>query len=418
MNRNEFDTLIIGGGLSGLSCGVSLAKTGRRVAIVSASPSALQLNGGAMELLGCVDGQEVLHPLEAIASLPLEHPYHKVGVHRCGALADEAKQLLADTGIHTIGTATQNHWRITPLGVTKPVWLSLRGMATSDLPNRLPWKQVILLNLQGFIDFPIEIVAHNLSQLGCEVMIRDIMVERICQPRRTAAEMRAANLARTIGASSKLQELADAINQASTADEVVLLPAITGMEDDYPVMQLRRRVNASLHFLATMPPSVPGMRMATMLRHYFKMLGGTYLDGDSACRAEMSDARVTGVHTAKSLSTPLVAKHYVLATGSLMSQGLIATSDSIVEPLFGLDVDAPSEREQWSHYRLLGDQPFMHFGVKTDSTLHGLKGGKRIDNLHVIGSILAGHNPLTMGDGQGVDLLTALAVAHDIIHSE
>lgn len=415
MSRTAFDTLIIGGGLSGLTCGIALAKTGRRVAIVSASLSSLQLNGGAMELLGCVDGHEVTHPLEAIASLPSEHPYKKVGADRCGALADEAKQLLADTGIYTTGTAQKNHWRITPIGVTKPAWLSLRGMATSDAPNQLPWKRVTLLNLQGFIDFPLQLVAHNLSQLGCEVTIKDILVERICQPRRTASEMRAANLARSIGAGSKLQELADAINKACRADEVVLLPAITGMEDDYPVMQLRRRVAANLHFLATMPPSVPGTRMATMLRHYFKMLGGTYLAGDTANRAELADGHVTGVYTVKSLSTPLVAEHYVLATGTLMSQGIVSMADSIVEPLFGLDVEAPAEREQWSHYGLMGDQPFMHIGVLTDPALHAMKGGQAIDNLQAIGSILAGHNPLTMGDGSGVELLTALAVAHDII---
>ena len=409
------NTLIIGGGLSGLTCGIALAKTGRRVAIVSAAPSSLQLNGGAMELLGCVDGKEVTRPLEAIASLPPEHPYQKVGADRCARLAIEAKQLLDDTGIYTTGSAERNHWRITPLGVTKPAWLSLRSMATCDTPDRLPWKRVTLLNLQGFIDFPIQFVAHNLSQLGCEVIVRDIMVERICQPRRTASEMRAANLARTIGTGSKLQELADAINKASTADEVVLLPAITGMEDDYPVMQLRRRVKASLHFLATMPPSVPGTRMATMLRHYFKMLGGTFLAGDTANCVEMADGHVAGIRTAKSPDRPLVAEHYVLATGSLMSQGLVATTEGIVEPLFQLDVDAPAEREQWSHYGLMGDQPFMHFGVLTDATLHALKDGEPIDNLHVIGSILAGHNPLTMGDGTGVELLTALAVAHKII---
>ena len=35
-------TLIIGAGLSGLTCGIALAKTGRRVTIVSAGPSTLQ----------------------------------------------------------------------------------------------------------------------------------------------------------------------------------------------------------------------------------------------------------------------------------------------------------------------------------------------------------------------------------------
>ncbi len=409
------NTLIIGGGLSGLTCGIALAKTGRRVAIVSSSTSSLQLNGGAMELLGSVDGKEVTHPLEAIVSLPPEHPYQKVGVDRCGTLAVEAKQLLADTGIYTTGSVEQNHWRITPLGVTKPAWLSLRGMATSDAPDRLPWKHVTLLNLQGFVDFPIQFVAHNLSQLGCEVTVRDIFVESLCQPRRNASEMRAANLARTLGTGSKLRQLAEAINQSTTNNEVVLLPAIAGLEDDYPVTLLRRLVNAPLHFLATMPPSVPGTRMAMMLRHYFKMLGGTYLAGDTACRAEVAENHITGIYTAKTPDKALIAKHYVLATGSLMSLGLVATAEGITEPLFELDVDAPVEREQWSHYGLLGDQPFMHFGVRTDATLHGIKDGKSIDNLHVIGSILAGHNPLTMSDSTGVDLLTALAVAHEII---
>ena len=412
-----FNTLIIGGGLSGLTCGIALAKTGRKVAIVSSSTSSLQLNGGAMELLGCVDGKEVTHPLEAIASLPPEHPYQKVGADRCGTLAIEAKQLLADTGIYTTGSAEQNHWRITPLGVTKPAWLSLRGMATCDVPDRLPWKRVTLLNLQGFLDFPIQFIVHNLSQLGCEVTVRDIFVESLCQPRRNASEMRAANLARTMGTGSKLRKLAEAINQSTTDNEVVLLPAIAGLEDDYPVTLLRRLVKAPLHFLATMPPSVPGTRMATMLRHYFKMLGGTYLAGDTANQVEMADGRVASIRTAKSPASPLVAEHYVLATGSLMSQGLVATADGIMEPLFQLDVDASAEREQWSHYNLLGDQPFMHFGVLTDATLPGIKDGKAIDNLHVIGSILAGHNPLTMGDGTGVDLLTALAVAHEIIEN-
>lgn len=409
------NTLIIGGGLSGLTCGIALAKTGRRVAIVSSSTSSLQLNGGAMELLGSVDSKEVTHPLEAIASLPPEHPYQKVGVDRCGTLAVESKQLLADTGIYTTGSAEQNHWRITPLGVTKPAWLSLRGMATSDAPDRLPWKHVTLLNLQGFLDFPIRFVAHNLSQLGCEVTIRDIFVESICQPRRNASEMRAANLARTLGTGSKLRQLAEAINQSTTDNEVVLLPAIAGLEDDYPVTLLRRLVHAPLHFLATMPPSVPGTRMATMLRHYFKMLGGTYLAGDTANHSVLVDGRVTGIRTVKQPDKLLVAEHYVLATGSLMSQGLVSSAEGITEPLFQLDVDAPAERERWSHYGLLGDQPFMHFGALTDARLHGIKDGQVIDNLHVIGSILAGHNPLTIGDGTGVDLLTALAVAHEVV---
>lgn len=407
-------TLIIGAGLSGLVCGIALAKTGRRVTIVSAGPSTLQLNGGAMELLGCVDGQEVTSPIEAIARLPLDHPYQKIGIEHIATLALEAQQLLGDAGVTLTGNARQNHWRITPLGVLKPAWLSLRGMATSPMPDRLPWQHATLLNLKGFVDFPIHFVAHNLSHLGCEVTVRDIEVESLGLPRRSASEMRAVNLARTIGVGSKLRHLAEAINRVCDGDEAVLLPAIVGMEDDYPVNLLRRWVTAPLHHLATMPPSVPGTRMAALLRHYFKMLGGKFLTAESVGHVKLADHHIAAVYTAKSPGIPITAQHYVLASGSLLSQGLVATRDAIVEPLMGLDVDAPACREQWSHYGLMGDQPFMRCGVLTDAALRPLKDGTAIDNLHAIGSILSGHNPLTMGDGHGVDLLTALSVAHQL----
>jgi hypothetical protein len=39
---------------------------------------------------------------------------------------EQAKQLLADAGIDMDGTATANHWRITPMGIAKPAWLTLK----------------------------------------------------------------------------------------------------------------------------------------------------------------------------------------------------------------------------------------------------------------------------------------------------
>ena len=55
----SYHTLIVGGGLSGLTCGIALARHGKRVAIVNAAPSSLTLSGGSMELLGNVDGKMV-----------------------------------------------------------------------------------------------------------------------------------------------------------------------------------------------------------------------------------------------------------------------------------------------------------------------------------------------------------------------
>lgn len=412
----KFDTIIIGGGLSGLTCGISIAKTGRRVAIVSAGQNTLHFNGGFMELLGNIDGTEVSNPIKAINQLPDSHPYQKIGAERCAQLADQAKQQLADAGIVMKGECQRNHWRITPIGVTKPTWLSLQGMACSDQATSLPWSQVTLINLNGFIDLPINFLIHNLSQLGVQVTVKDLNLEALSNARRSATEMRSTSLARILSNTSKLGQLAEAINQTTSEGEVVLMPAIIGLDDVNAVDILKAQVKAQLHFLATLPPSVPGTRMSAMLKHYYKMLGGTYLLGDSVCKVVMEGNRVKQLHTSKLQNTPLISDHYVLASGSFMSQGLMSTPERIYEPLMELDVDAPADRDQWSHYGLLGDQPFMSCGVVTDKDFHALKGGIAIENLHVIGAILGGHNPVAMGDGGGVDMLTALSVAQDIIN--
>ena len=78
----RMDTVIMGGGLSALACGISLAKRGKRVTIVASGQSTMLFNGGSMELLGCIDGKPVEKPLEAIATLPGSHPYSKIGADR------------------------------------------------------------------------------------------------------------------------------------------------------------------------------------------------------------------------------------------------------------------------------------------------------------------------------------------------
>ena len=101
----KYNTVIVGGGLSGLVCGIALAKNGQRVAIVSSGQSTLHFNGGSMELLGMADGKTVDDPINAIASLPETHPYYKIGADNITALANEAQRLLADAGLKMNGSA-------------------------------------------------------------------------------------------------------------------------------------------------------------------------------------------------------------------------------------------------------------------------------------------------------------------------
>ena len=411
----RMDTVIMGGGLSGLTCGIALAKRGQRVTIVAGGQSTLMFNGGSMELLGNVDGKDVTAPLEAISTLPQSHPYSKIGAERLADIADEAKQLLADAGIEMEGNANANHWRITPMGIAKPAWLTLSENLRIDDLNSLPAKRVALMCIRGFFDQPNGMLAQGLRTLGFDVQSIEFTTDDITSLRRSPSEMRATSLAKHLVSNNALQRVADQINALAADVDLVILPSVLGQTDGNDFKTLQGMCNKPLRLVATLPPAVAGMRMHTLLRHYFKMLGGNYLTGDNAIGGSFEGDKLLNVTTAKLDGMPLRANNFVLATGSFVSRGLAANYERVFEPIFDLDVDADADREQWTRFGVMEPQAYFRYGVATDSSLRCLKQGKPITNLHAIGSILSGHDAIKMGDGTGVSLLTALAVARNIL---
>lgn len=411
----RMDTVIMGGGLSGLTCGIALARRGQRVTIVSSGQSTMLFNGGSMELLGCVDGKAVTAPLEAITTLPQNHPYSKIGADRITALADRAKQMLNDAGINMEGNADANHWRITPMGVAKPAWLTLSDHLRVDDLGKLPAKRLALMCIRGYFDQPNSMLAKGLRDLGFEVDLIEFTTDDITALRRSPSEMRATSLAKRLGGNNALQRIADQINSLATEADMVLLPSVFGQNDDNDFFTLQSMAKKPLRLVATLPPAVAGMRMMTQLRHYFRMLGGNYLMGDSAVSGTFDGDRLTAVTTAKLGEMPLKADNFVLATGSFISRGLVADYERVYEPVLGVDVDADSDPDRWTSFGVLQPQAYSRYGVATDNLLHCLKQGKTITNLHAIGSVLSGHDAVKMGDGTGVSLLTALAAVDDIM---
>lgn len=408
-------TIIIGGGLSGLTCGLALAKRGHSVTVLSGGPSTLMFSGGSMELLGAIDGQPVTAPLDAIASLPDCHPYRKIGAERIADLAGQARELLNDVGITTAGDATANHWRITPMGIAKPAWLTLNEYFRIDDLSHLPIKKIALMAIRGFFDQPNGMLAQGLRDLGFEVKVVEFTTDEIASLRRSPTEMRATTLAKRLLSHNALQRIANQVNSLSGDAELVLLPSVFGQKNDDSVRLLQDLCDKPLRLVATLPPAVVGMRIQAQLLHYFMMLGGDYRTGEAATGGIIEGGRLTGVTTAKSGSPVLTADNYVLATGSFVSRGIAADARHIYETVLDLDVDADEDRDRWTHFGVLEPQNYWTYGVTTDETLRCFKQGTRIENLHAIGSVLSGHNAVKMGDGTGVSLLSALAVAQDIL---
>lgn len=412
----KFDNIIIGGGLSGLLCGIALAREGRHVAAIAAGQSTLHFSSGSFDILGYdADGQVVTSPFEAIKQLEASHPYHLVGLENVPLLATQALRIFTECGLSGQGGVAHNHFRMTPIGSLRPTWFTLDDYLTVQTPQAFPYKKVLLVNVPGFMDFPVSLITEGLHGLGAEVETALVSVPSLMHRRQSPSEMRSANLAKVLARDKKLQQIAARINKAATEVEAVIMPAIVGMDSQEAVAFIRSRVQKPLHFVSTLPPSVPGVRVQTLLRKHFANLGGVYMLGNTVTGGHVEDGRLRYVETSLLPDERLEADDFVLATGSFASDGLKSNYERVFEPIFDLDTTAPADRMQWVTSSVFDDQPYRSYGVKVNASMQAQKGGQTISNLYVAGAVLGGHNAAKLADGAGVDMVTALRVAQYIL---
>ena len=407
----KYDNIIIGGGLSGLVCGIESARSGRKTAIVSAGQSALHFWSGSFEFLCNEDSRIVIdHPLERAERLDESHPYRKIGVSNVSKLLDRVLPLLREAGIKVNGSLERNHYRLTPFGYSRPAWLTLDEYLSFQSPSELKGKRAAIVNIYSYLDFYPRFLALGLSKLDVECVTASVNVPQLDILRKSTTEMRATNMSRFL-TDSAVDDLAREVNRVSSDCDMVIMPAVLGIFDDEPVNRLRRGVDRPVFFVATTPASETGVRCQLSLRDYFTSLGGTYMPGDTVVGGEISDGRIRKIYTSNFGSIPLIAENYVICTGSFFGHGLIANMETIYEPVFGLDLNAPDDRTEWYDKNFYASQPYMGYGVVTDEKFRPMKEGKVIENLYATGALLSGFNALKEGSGAGITLATALHAA-------
>ncbi len=413
----KFDTIVIGGGLSGLISGIESARSGRKTAIVTAGQSALHFWSGSFEFL-CNEGGETVidRPLERASKLDDSHPYKKIGLERTANLLNRVAPILNEAGITVRGDLNRNHYRLTPMGFVKPAWLTLDDYMAFDEPSELSGKKIALINIYSYIDFYPRFLSLGLSKLGAECTRADVNVPQLDVLRQSTTEMRATNMSRFLR-DDAVDALAREINKASAGADMVIMPAVLGIFSDKPVKRLRQGVDRPIHFIATTPASVPGVRCQLSLRDLFTGFGGYYMPGDTVTHGEFEGNRLRRVFTKNFGGIPLEADNFVISTGSFFGHGLIADFEKIYEPVFGLDLEAGKSRTEWYDKNFYAAQPYMAYGVITDDRMRPRRKGETVENLYATGALLGGFNALKEGSGAGITLATALSSADFITRS-
>lgn len=398
----KFDVVIIGGGLSGLICGIRLQEAGLRCAMVSMGQSELHFSSGSLDLLSQLpDGTLVADPVEALEQLEEDHPYRRIGKLRFEHYAEEIPQLLYRCNILVQEALLENRYRLTSQGKMKPTWLPFADFRLFDNPHTLPWKKAVLLNFEGFADFYVPPIADALLTRGVQCTTDVIRFPAVEKLRQDLTELASVNIAGIFEYTEQIDRLVEIINPMVKEADVVVLPAVFGLSSSASYQYLRSRMEKELCLVPTMPPSVPGVRTQCQLRERYCKLGGTFLAGDTVERAVVCGNMVEGIYTTNQEDVELMADFFILATGSFFSRGLVAQDDEVREPIFGADVI------QKAHHG---------FGVSTDAQFRPTVKGERMKNLYAIGSVLPGFDLAREGCGGGVASLTALSVADRIIN--
>ena len=415
----KFDTIIIGGGLAGLVCGIRLQEGGHKCAMVSTGQSALHFSSGSFDLLATLpDGTPVEHPLEAMSRLESPHPYARIGADNIARYDRDFPEMMKRAGIGLTGSATRNHYHFTPMGTMKKTWLTLDEFVTFDEPSRLPWHRVVLVNFPGFLDFYTKFIADEFEKAGVSCTPVQVTLPFIEKLRSNPTEMRSANIARTFDSTGHIDELLRELKPHCGEADAVVMPAVFGLSSPAPLEYLKEQLGKPLCPLATMPPSVPGIRMQQQLTKHFVHLGGTFMLGDTVDCADIENNEVKAVYTTNHADIRLTADHYILATGSFFSRGIIARPDSVYEPIFDLDVFYDADRSKWYDADVFAPQRYMTFGVMTTDSFRALRKGVELTNLHAVGSVLSGHNALHEGCGGGVSIMSALHVADSLLNDK
>ncbi|MDX7862155.1 glycerol-3-phosphate dehydrogenase subunit GlpB [Aeromonas caviae] len=421
----KFDSIVIGGGMAGLSAALRLAEAGQKTLLMASGQSALHFSSGSVDLLES-DG-DPRAALPAFMAAHPDHPYSKVGMQNIeGSLADLQRHC-AEEGLPLM-RQEHNHQRLTPIGTLKSTWLSPDTCACmTDAPAP---DAILLATLEGFRDFHPALAAANLATHArfahSRILTGEIRLPQLAQFSRNPHEFRSADIARLFdkqgpGQQDLLADLAREISRMVQGCGVpdcrhIVLPACLSLGLVGPrLSELERRTGCTIKEVATMPPSLIGMRMQEALKRRFMALGGTFLTSERVLGARYDGDKVIGVHSQHGEDQLFEADHFVLASGSFFSRGLESRLGGIREPIFDADVLSLAERDAWAGRRLFDHHPFMGFGVKTDERLRVLRGGRPLTNLYGAGSVLAHYDPIKEGSGSGVAVATGWQAAGHIL---
>ncbi len=413
----ENDVIVIGGGLAGLMSAAVAAKRGKKVMILSLGAGTLTIGGGIIDVIGYLNGNvPVKTPKEGILQVGSEHPYKKIGPSAIAESLAFFKEICEEEGYPYIGSLNEMQWIPTAAGTLKPTCLVPKTMNSDALKTA---DKIIVLGFETLKDFYPQLIAKNLKNIpgfANKTYETKMIDPEIADDR----DVTALDVARWLDTEEGIKSCIAKVRKVVPAGSTVIIPPILGTRPNYEVAdRMAKSLQCTFVETASVPPSITGLRLRTMMLSYLRKLGVRITEQATVSRSIIENGQCTAVVTSGiDRERTYYAKTFILANGGFYGGGLIAEPGRAIEPIFNLPVVAPPDHELWANPALFSNQPqpFAKIGLEVDNKMQALDcdGNVILNNVFIAGRNLRGYDFCFEKSGNGVAVASGYQAAMSV----
>lgn len=306
VERDRFDVLVVGAGLAGITAAAAAAQTGARVELLSSGLGSFILGGGVVDVGELFSAEAPGTSCASTASL--------------GGAFHLFSAMTAAAGCDYRGDLSARGWIPTLLGTFQTAAMAPRYTWVDPPASQA---KIMVCGIEGLVDFDASFMAERLNasarQLGMQGIYEACVVNLPWEHRPGTTALEIAN--EIDRHATRRAELISRLRPLTAGASLLLLPAVLGIEaSTQDLAQAESSLGCQLRELATLPPSVIGLRLFRRLEAYLKTSGVTVTLGFRVDELLIHDGHCDGIK----LNTPGRARvHHaeavVLASGDSTS---------------------------------------------------------------------------------------------------